>query len=100
MAETIQQWLQLRYATLFEKFGLKDFSLDQSAKMLDEKKEVAAVILSKLRKHGWIELRPDEKNYRKSIYRLKEPETVMINIALARGGIQNAQHNKNTESSF
>lgn len=90
MAETIQQWLQLRYATLFEKFGNKEFSLEQCTKVLEEKKEVAAVILSKLRKHGWLGVRPDEKNYRKSVYQLKEPENVMINIA--RGGNQNAQN--------
>lgn len=76
----IPKWIQLRYATLLKKFGLNEFTLDEAIPVLAEKKEVCVVILSNLRRHGWLKLILDEYDARKKIYTLIKPEDVILKM--------------------
>lgn len=73
MTKHLPEWIMIRYAKLWEKFKDKEFSREQATKVLGNDKAMA-VFLSDLRKAGWIEIRLDEKDARKNLYKLKNPE--------------------------
>lgn len=73
MIEHLPEWIMQRYAKLWNKFKNKEFTREQAEKILKNDNAVA-VFLSDLRKAGWIEIRMDENDARKTIYKLKAPE--------------------------
>ncbi|MEE8167887.1 MAG: hypothetical protein V3T58_03320 [Candidatus Hydrothermarchaeales archaeon] len=60
---------------LWNKFKGKDFGYEEASKVLKEKdKNLVSVVLSQLRKHGWLIIKLHPKDSRKRIYKLKSPE--------------------------
>ena len=78
------KWVEKRYNTLWKAFGSFPFGLDDAAKVLEEKRKnhrgQVPVILSELRKAGWIHTDFDPDDARKRIYRLKSPKEVIGEI--------------------
>lgn len=78
MTEHIPEWLMIRYSKLWLKFKDKEFTKEKAEKVL-KKDNALAVVLSDLRKAGWLEMKMDEKDARKSLYKLKNPQDNIIN---------------------
>ncbi len=75
MTKPLPKWLMQRYSTLWRVFKGKEFGYDEAVEILKEKNEALnSIILSELKKNGWltIKLHPDDS--RKRIYTLKGPE--------------------------
>lgn len=66
----LPRWLQKRYAILWKQLKHKPFDFETAQKILNDKQEVLNVILSQMRKDGWVEVTFDPKDARKRIYRL------------------------------
>ena len=79
MIQHIPEWLMIRYSKLWIKFKDKEFTKEQAEKTL-KKDNALAVVLSDLRKAGWLEMKMDEKDARKSLYNLKNPEKAINEI--------------------
>jgi len=75
MSKPLAKWLMLRYAVLWKAFSQTEFSADDAAHILaEEKEQLVSVILSNLKRHGWLMMRLDPHDSRKRIYSLKNPE--------------------------
>lgn len=61
-----------RYAKLWLKFKEKDFTKSDAKKILNKDSSLP-VLLSELRKAGWLEMKMSEDDARKTIYKLKNP---------------------------
>lgn len=72
MTQHIPEWIMKRYAKLWLKFKEKDFTKDDAEKVLGSDSSLL-VFLSDLRKAGWLEMRMNEFDARKTIYKLKNP---------------------------
>jgi len=75
----IARWMIVQYAKLWKAKKEEKFTLEEAAKVLGRQISVSAVILSNLRKAGWVEVNFDPSDHRRRFYILKKPET-MINI--------------------
>ena len=81
MTKPLPKWLMERYSVLWKKFGENEFEHDDASKLLKEEKDrLVSVVLSDLKKHGWltVKLHPDDS--RKRIYKLKNPENAIREI--------------------
>lgn len=79
MAENIPTWLMKRYAKMWKKFHDKPFSYEDVFSLLNEK-DTISVILSELRKAGWLEAKLNPEDTRKRIYVLKKPDKVINDV--------------------
>ncbi len=74
-------WLEKRYRVLWEASHESPFRFEDAAKILKEKihdsEEQINVILSELRKKGWLEVEFDPEDARKRIYKLKSNEEII-----------------------
>ena len=74
-------WLEKRYRTLSEAFRESTFRFEDASKILKEKmqggEEQVNVILSELRKKGWLKVEFDPEDARKRIYKLKSSEEMI-----------------------
>ncbi|MDI7259308.1 MAG: type I restriction-modification system subunit M [Thermodesulfobacteriota bacterium] len=74
-------WLEKRYRTLWETFRESPFRFEDASKILKEKmqggEEQVNVILSELRKKGWLEVEFHPEDARKRIYKLKSSEEMI-----------------------
>lgn len=73
MTKTLPQWIQKRYAILWNKFKEKDFTYDQAVKALKNNDKGINMFFSDLRKAGWLEVSLSDKDTRKRVYKLKNP---------------------------
>jgi hypothetical protein len=90
MATPLPKWLFVRYAKLWTKKKNQEFTFDEARRLLREKNDkTLSVILSELRKHGWLETLLDAKDARKRNYHLRPPKDIVEEIALQDDG-QNA----------
>jgi len=81
MSKPLPKWLFLRYAKLWKEKRNQNFDFDEAQRLLREKDDkTLSVILSDLRKHGWLEASLDPNDTRKRTYRLKPPQDVVENI--------------------
>jgi type I restriction enzyme M protein len=62
------------YETLLEKFGEKEFTLEDAKKVLTYDEKSLLVILKRLKDRGLLSVRKDEADLRKSIYKLQTPK--------------------------
>ena len=81
MVEPLPKWLMQRYSLLWVKFKDKEFSHEQATKTLPDGERMVSVILSEMRKAGWLEMRLNPNDARKRLYKLKSPEEVVKEIA-------------------
>jgi len=74
MVEPLPKWIMKRYAKLWKAFASKDFSFEKAINALEEEDDrMIGLVLSELRKAGWITVKQDPNNPRKRLYQLKQP---------------------------
>ena len=81
MIEPLPKWLMQRYSLLWVKFKDKEFNHEQATKTLPDDERMVSVILSEMRKAGWLEMRLDPEDARRRLSKLKSPEEVVKEIA-------------------
>jgi len=82
MPQPLPRWLFRRYAKLWKERGEGKFDYDAARQTLKEKDDkTLSVILSELRKHGWLEITLDRADARKRIYQLRPPQDITKEIA-------------------
>lgn len=75
MTLPLPKWVMHRYSLLWKAFKIKEFEYDDACKMLQEREQgLVSIILSELKKHGWLSLKIHPEDSRKRIYQLKNPE--------------------------
>ena len=79
--ETAPSWLVKRYMKLWDKFKDKDFSFEDAQKTLKEDNKFLSVVLSEMKKEGWLTLELDPEDARKRLYKLLSLEEVMKKTA-------------------
>ena len=58
-----------------------EFDYKEATEILKEKKErLVSVVLSELKKYGWLTIKLDPEDSRKRIYKLKNPEDAIKEI--------------------
>ena len=80
MTKPLPKWIMQRYSILWNRFHEKEFDYDGASKIL-KKDIMLSITLSSLKKAGWLELRLDVDDARKRIYRLKNPEQCVKEMA-------------------
>lgn len=88
MVTKLPRWLQNRYSLLWTNFANREFHREEAVKLLaernkDDEKTVTSV-LSELKKAGWLDMKLNPEDARKSIYQLKS-EGEIIKTALSVG---------------
>jgi type I restriction enzyme M protein len=82
VTKSLPKWLENRYAVLWRKFRKDPFTFEQAEKILGEKDpKTLSVVLSDLRKFGWLTAKLDPYTSRKRLYTLKPPEVALDEIA-------------------
>ena len=81
MIQPLPKWIMKRYAILWNKFRGKDFNFQKIAHFLKENEGRISVMLSDLKKYGWLEVNLDQKDSRKRLYRLKSPEEAIRGVS-------------------
>ncbi len=77
MIKHLPEWIMKRYAKLWNKFKDKEFTKDKAMKVLPKDSSVP-VLLSELRKAGWLEMKMSQEDARKTIYQLKDPTKTFV----------------------
>ena len=77
MAKHLPEWIMMRYAKLWLRFKEKEFTIKQAKKVL-KKDKALSVFLSEVRKSGWIEIRLDKDDARRTVYKLKNPNIAIL----------------------
>jgi len=80
MTDALPKWEMRAYAALWNKYKSKEFGHEEACKILKQKKEVVSVLLSDIKKAGWVEAKLDQKDSRKRVYILKNPEKAINEI--------------------
>jgi len=74
-------WIEKRYKNLWDSFKDSAFRFEDAVKILKEKikddERQVNVVLSELRKGGWLEVEFDPEDARKRIYKLKSSEEII-----------------------
>lgn len=87
---TLPKWLEQRHSKLWEKFGESSFRMDEAVEYLERKlgsqKDEVAVVLSELRKAGWVYVKLDPEDARKRIYTLKSRDEIIKNELVIKEG--------------
>jgi len=82
MSKPLPKWLFLRYAKLWKEKKNQNFDFDEAKGLLKEKNDkTVSVILSNLRKHGWLKIQLDPNDARKRTYQLKPPKDILEEVA-------------------
>jgi DNA-binding MarR family transcriptional regulator len=66
-----------RYALLYKAFYDKKFTLEEATTKIKEDKKIMLVLVSRLRKAGWIDVEFDQEDARKRVYSLKPLDKIM-----------------------
>ena len=78
---TLPKWLEERHSVLWKKFGDSTFRMDEAVECLKvrlgSQKDEVAVVLSELRKAGWVSVELDPEDARKRIYQLKSKDDII-----------------------
>ena len=67
----LPKWVMTSYAKLWKKFDSKPFYHTEAARIL---RRTTSVLLSFLRKAGWLTIQLDQHDSRKRVYILKNPK--------------------------
>ena len=98
--EVAPAWLVKRYMKLWDKFKDKDFSFEDAKKTLKEDNNFLSVILSEMKKEGWLTLELDPEDARKRLYRLIPLEEVMKKTAEKAVDIFKIQSQETTQKTI
>jgi hypothetical protein len=78
----LPKWLFIRYSKLWRKKKTQEFDFSEAQSLLNEKDDkTLSVILSDLRKNGWLEAYLGSEDARKRKYRLISPQEAIEKIA-------------------
>ena len=80
MTQPLPKWIMQRYSQLWNSFGEREFSHDDASRTLN-KSNMVSVLLSGLRRAGWLETKLDPKDGRRRIYTLKSPEQAVSEMS-------------------
>jgi hypothetical protein len=72
MVKPLSKWILKAYSKLLTKFKNKEFNNEDASKALNDNKMVS-IILSDLKKAGWLEVILDPSDSRKRLYKLIGP---------------------------
>ena len=98
--EVAPAWLVKRYMKLWDKFKDKDFSFEDAKKTLKEDNNFLSVVLSEMKKEGWLTLELDPEDARKRLYRLIPLEEVMKKTAEKAVDIFKIQSKETTQKTI
>ncbi len=77
----LADWLKKRYDSLWEAFETDAFRVEDALRVLEDRfqddREQVNVILSELRKAGYLSVKPDPEDRRKKIYSLKDKKEII-----------------------
>jgi hypothetical protein len=73
----LPKWIMYRYAKLWNSFKSDEFTFEQANKILKIDKKVLSVLLSDLKKSGWIEVSLSQEDSRKRLYKLRSPDVAI-----------------------
>jgi DNA-binding MarR family transcriptional regulator len=76
-SEPLPKWIMRRYALLYKKFDNKKFTLEEGREAIKEETKIMLVLMSRLRKAGWINVEFDTQDARKRFYTLRPLDQVM-----------------------
>ena len=83
MSSPLPKWLMHRYVILWRSFHTAEFSHDDAAYALEESNPMlTSVILSGLKRAGWLMMRLDPADSRKRLYSVKTPERAINEIGI------------------
>ena len=83
MSTPLPKWLMYRYVILWRAFHTEEFSHDDAAYTIQENNPMlTSVILSGLKRAGWLMMRLDQVDSRKRLYSMKTPERAVNEIGL------------------
>lgn len=81
MVVPLAKWVFRRYAMLWKEFGEESFSFEQAKNVLKEDNpSLIIVMLHEMRKAGWLIVKDDENDSRRSRYTLQHPEDLVNEI--------------------
>ena len=78
MTKPLPKWIMRKYAQLWKKFRDTEFEHSETEEILEEN---ASVIISFLKKNGWLSIRLNPEDSRKRFYMLKNPEQAIGEMA-------------------
>lgn len=82
MTKPLPKWETIKYALLWKAFKDKEFTNEQALKTLKEKdSHILSVLFYDLKNMGWLFIERDKRDKRKKIYKLKEPNIAIEEIA-------------------
>ncbi len=84
MTEYLPQWLMLRYARLWARFKQEPFAHDKAVQALGSLAgdvRMINVLLSELKKRGWLTSERSREDTRKKVYMLRDIRTVIEELA-------------------
>ena len=88
-AKPLPKWLFIRYSTLWHKKKSEEFDFNEAQTLLKEKDaRVLSVVLSDLRKYGWLVSSLAFQDSRKRKYRLTPPQEAVEQIGLENSQIE------------
>ena len=75
MLQYLPKWILRRAKILWGSFGSRKFTFAETEKALDgDDSRMVAVVLSQLKRSGWLDASSDADNARKKLYRFTHPE--------------------------
>ena len=74
----LPKWVMISYAKLWKKFQSEEFNHSQATRLL---RSNTSILLSSLRKAGWLTIQLHPSDSRKRVYTLRNPEESIKKIA-------------------
>ena len=82
MTEPLPKWEMRKYAYLWKNFQKKEFTNEQAIKALREKNpHLMSVLFYDLKNMGWLFVERNKKDQRKKVYKIKEPNEAVKEMA-------------------
>ena len=76
-SNALPKWMMTRYAKLWQSIKSNEFTIEETIDILKEDRKTILVLLSNLRKQGWLNVSFDKEDARKRKYSLINPEQVV-----------------------
>jgi len=80
----LPKWLMRKYAVLWKEFGEDDFTCEDARKLIGDKEEVFNVVISDMKKSGYIKVSIDSEDKRKRLYRIISPDNMIKNLEVQK----------------
>lgn len=77
MVKPLPKWVMRRYSVLWSRFGINEFTFEQAHKALNIDKPILSLLLSEMKRAGWIKVSIDPRDSRKRLYELVELEKIL-----------------------